>query len=627
MPVQRITKWRRPISIWKRSSSLPPGARPICSTRRSRSASLNTQALADRHVQSLARSRRRRRAVVARRDLRSAPVGADRRHPRHRAVRRQPDRARPGRRRLYRRRLSRPPAGPQRRACSTSSASRCCAGRRALCSAATPKAARVSIVTKAPTGVFGVRASAPGVGNFGSYNGEVHLDLPAFANFAVKLDGVIEHQDATTENPARRPDRLEFLQPRRRPRRGPLDAVRRLHRRTSPTIAASDENTPFYSQLVNYNPLNRYVGVYDRTANRLVGAAGNVLGAATAGLHRAAVAAGRRQRRQSDGSRRNRRAAAAERRPVRTASPASIKYNASPALELRSITAWRGVTTHQWDNSGGAHRTDLRAERQLQPLQPVRAPPEPVQPGIPGGRQHPARSIMSFGAYYFNEHVSRSRGDALDQPLERQRHRLHDQQPVRRSAPITSGNQGWDPISWFVQRASRADGARAIRCSARSTWTPEVRHPPPDSRAPAIRTTSATASFTRSQNMPTNFVFTLQQRTGSTRWSRWRSTPSPDIHLYAKYATGYRAGGANDRSQTFTAFGPESVKSYELGAKLDLLDTASASTLPATSWTAKARRPTSTMSTPIRRARPSTCTRRKPATRPGRRKSGAWKRS
>ncbi|MEO7469527.1 MAG: TonB-dependent receptor, partial [Sphingobium limneticum] len=33
-----------------------------------------------------------------------------------------------------------------------------------------------------------------------------------------------------------------------------------------------------------------------------------------------------------------------------------------------------------------------------------------------------------------------------------------------------------------------------------------------------------------------------------------------------------RAGGANDRSSNFSAFGPESVKSYELGAKMDFLD-------------------------------------------------------
>ncbi len=61
------------------------------------------------------RSGRRRHPVAAHRHVRGAPVGADRRHPRHRAVRREPDGARPGRRRLYRRRLSRPPAGPQRR--------------------------------------------------------------------------------------------------------------------------------------------------------------------------------------------------------------------------------------------------------------------------------------------------------------------------------------------------------------------------------------------------------------------------------------------------------------------------------------------------------------------------------
>jgi iron complex outermembrane receptor protein len=45
-----------------------------------------------------------------------------------------------------------------------------------------------------------------------------------------------------------------------------------------------------------------------------------------------------------------------------------------------------------------------------------------------------------------------------------------------------------------------------------------------------------------------------------------------DIHLYAKYATGFRAGGANDRSQSFNAFGPEAVKSYEIGAKMEFLD-------------------------------------------------------
>jgi iron complex outermembrane receptor protein len=47
---------------------------------------------------------------------------------------------------------------------------------------------------------------------------------------------------------------------------------------------------------------------------------------------------------------------------------------------------------------------------------------------------------------------------------------------------------------------------------------------------------------------------------------------APGINLYAKYSTGFRAGGADDRSQKFDAFGPESVKSYEVGAKMDFFD-------------------------------------------------------
>jgi iron complex outermembrane receptor protein len=47
---------------------------------------------------------------------------------------------------------------------------------------------------------------------------------------------------------------------------------------------------------------------------------------------------------------------------------------------------------------------------------------------------------------------------------------------------------------------------------------------------------------------------------------------SAGLNLYAKYSTGYRAGGANDRSSNFQAFGPEEVKAFEVGAKMDLLD-------------------------------------------------------
>jgi|TARA_R100000501_G_scaffold17919_1_gene34973 iron complex outermembrane receptor protein len=49
--------------------------------------------------------------------------------------------------------------------------------------------------------------------------------------------------------------------------------------------------------------------------------------------------------------------------------------------------------------------------------------------------------------------------------------------------------------------------------------------------------------------------------------------PSRDLTIYGKVVTGYKAGGSNEASPTFTrTFGPESVTSYELGVKSDLLD-------------------------------------------------------
>jgi iron complex outermembrane receptor protein len=58
----------------------------------------------------------------------------------------------------------------------------------------------LSMVLKAPTGEFGGRLQA-GVGNYGSYNAQLHLDLPEYHNISIKLDGVLQHQDPTIKNP------------------------------------------------------------------------------------------------------------------------------------------------------------------------------------------------------------------------------------------------------------------------------------------------------------------------------------------------------------------------------------------------------------------------------------------
>ena len=61
-------------------------------------------------------------------------------------------------------------------------------------------------------------------------------------------------------------------------------------------------------------------------------------------------------------------------------------------------------------------------------------------------------------------------------------------------------------------------------------------------------------------------------------WSRFNPMvtlafdASDDVHFYAKYSTGYRAGGASSRTANYQAFDPEDVKAYEAGMKAEFLD-------------------------------------------------------
>ena len=47
---------------------------------------------------------------------------------------------------------------------------------------------------------------------------------------------------------------------------------------------------------------------------------------------------------------------------------------------------------------------------------------------------------------------------------------------------------------------------------------------------------------------------------------------SSGVHVYAKYSTGYRAGGASSRTSNYQPFDPEDIKSYEVGLKSEFWD-------------------------------------------------------
>ncbi|MBS0474759.1 MAG: TonB-dependent receptor, partial [Proteobacteria bacterium] len=421
----------------------------------------------------------------------------------------------------------------------------------------------VSIVTKEPSGQFGGRLVG-GVGNYGSYNTEAHVDLPEVANISFKIDGVIQHQDATVKNPLAGQYGWNYHNTAGGRITGKWKPVDGLSVEIS-YDRAQDENTPNYSQLINYNPNGKVVGQYDPITLKLV-APGSPAGTSTVCTTCIAplsplvqVHTGRQDVAEIG--------VPQQLSVDRTDGVNSvIKYKLADGLELRSITAWRGVDTEQWDNSGGAHRTifapnanfsryslsNLHQRQFSQELQLVGSLPQ---------------LDYVLGLYYFNENVREYAATPSTNKwnADGTGYTINSETVL---GPITSGNQGWQPGTWFTQRDSHAR-ARSYAAFAQATWTPvDPLHITVGGRYTKDKREGA---LTLVSNVATPWTFVYD----NDRFDPMVTVAfdaSRNINLYAKYSTGYRAGGANARSSTFGAFGPEKVKAYELGAKMDMLD-------------------------------------------------------
>ena len=444
----------------------------------------------------------------------------------------------------------------------------------------------VSIITKAPTGELEIRGTA-GVGNYGQYDGILHVDLPAFYNIALKFDGFVQHQDETVKNPLDGEYGWNYEH-----------AVGgRAQARWTPTSNLTvdlsydyvkDENTPNYSQLINFNPNGYDVGTFNASGALVCPNVGvpcirplapvvDVSG----GDRMKTADVGVPQQLSTD---------------VTHGFTGTIKYKVLDNLELRSITAWRGVEVHQWDNSGGAHRSTYT----------------PFIPGVTTGNaglfsryslselfQHQfsqeVQAVGSFtnvdyviGGYYFNEDAEEAaatpftnrfnadgtgytivseNGDGVPQP---------DTPPLRcgntsipsTPNPISIPQQGWDRDFWCTQRHSTAD-AESLGFFGQATWTPiDPLHITVGARWTKEKR-DGILDIVNGKSTAYTFKF-KDDRIDPMVTLAWDATQ--DIHLYAKYSTGYRAGGANDRSATFRSFGPETVKAYEIGGKMDFWD-------------------------------------------------------
>ncbi|MFM5894529.1 MAG: TonB-dependent receptor, partial [Novosphingobium sp.] len=458
----------------------------------------------------------------------------------------------------------------------------------------------LSMVSKAPSGKFGGRVEG-GFGNLGAYNGALHLDLPEVAGFSIKLDGVISHQDAVTRNPLAGQYGWGYYH-----RQGGRAAVRwkpadNITNDFAVDIAR-DQNTPFYSQLLNYNPNNCNGGT---NAAPLAIPAGSTCvtpgtaftGTAFTGTQTAirplppgVIVNGTTLQREAD-------IGVPQRLSVDNTHgfTNTFKWKVSSELELRSITAWRGVDVEQWDNSGGYHRVpvinytaactaaapcafsryslaDLHQRQFSQEFQAV---------GSIGSVDYVA------GLYYYNEHVT---DDAAT--------------PNSMGAVYVSATQAtYAPIP-FCAATNPATAADIVGVAVRGCNI---------DRASEVYSKSYAAygqltwNATEALHITVGGRYTEDQKKGALiasrnidyrdptpsnqakvalnlytpldkKWTRFKPTAtiaydvSNSVHVYAKYASGYRAGGASSRTSNYQAFNPEDVKSYEVGLKADFWD-------------------------------------------------------
>lgn len=432
----------------------------------------------------------------------------------------------------------------------------------------------LSLVSKAPSGEFDGRVVG-GVGNYGSRNAEIHMDLPEWHDISIKMDGVYQHQDPTVKDPLAGSTGWNYYD-----RKGG-----RVQARWKPVDNftadfsydyARDDNTPMYSQLLNYNPNGYNVGTY---TNPTTGAVGTTLyynGVAcntsngAGGVNNACIA----PKAPAVGVHSDRQSVADVGVPQQVSTDithgftANLKYRASDWLELRSITAWRGVSTDQWDNSGGPERATYVPNGNFSRYSLSFLDQHQFSQEFQAVGSLPHLDFVA-GAYYYTEQAQEFAATPTTNTwnADGTAYTLRSQIV---SGTLTSSNSGYQPGYMFITRASEATdhnyalfgqatytpaGIDALHITAGGRWTKDDRH----GRLYTVNGVATNFTFTENISRFDPMVTVAYDVTA-------------DAHVYAKYSTGFRAGGADDRSQKFDAFGPETAKSYEIGAKMDFLD-------------------------------------------------------
>ncbi len=379
----------------------------------------------------------------------------------------------------------------------------------------------VSIATKAPTGEFGGSVTA-GVSNYSGYNSALHLDLPKVGDVSFKVDAVQAKRGGTVDNPMqgekdfnsydKRGARLSALWQ-------PSDAFSALYA----FDRSFDATTPYYTQVLvagpYLSPLQKAGASQDRRDSAILGGP------------------------QQDNIGRT------------SGHLLNLSWALADNVELKSISSYRELEQGQFDMGlvdaisayGGAGtpfgRYSLAQVYQHQYSQEFQLI----------GNTSQVQYLV--GAFYYHE----TAGDNAQTP------NMMVWGPGGNSYTL---NPATNPLNLDTVRIDRASKAwtDSLGLFGQATWTPasmERLH------------LTAGGRYTKDDK---NGILYIVNGAGTDlsfddSWSRFDPMVNIAYDLgesamvYAKYSTGFKAGGANSRSTTYTAFDPEEVAAYELGFK------------------------------------------------------------
>jgi iron complex outermembrane receptor protein len=393
----------------------------------------------------------------------------------------------------------------------------------------------VNITSKKPTGQFGMTTTL-GMGNYGAYKGEIHLNLPETNNVSVKVDGVVSHRDGLVKNPLQGATDFNAYD-----KRGLH--VEALWKAT-PSFTADysfdisyDSSTPLYLQLLS-------------TGTNTQATLGTVQAT------RASVANVGVPQQPSVGKASGHRL--------------SLDWQVAPKLTLKSITSYRQLDQSQYDNGSASTtmsnasgvftnatiaRYSLAGFRQNQVAQEFQAIGElPQLKYVAGALWYQERVEDSAAAFYTNT-LTDAAGSAtsiIQYPVS------YDAKPKDRASHVATTSAGLFGQATYTP-AFLGD---VLHLTGGLRWTRDMKHG-------ALFTVNGASPvvFGVSGQVPLNAAWTRVDPMVNLAFD-----VSKNNMVYAKWGTGYRSGGANSRSLTYRAFNPESVSLFEIGTKNEFFD-------------------------------------------------------